>query len=247
LDSGRNGRAGVIIVPTGKFMPVDKRRQGVYCINGYKIHVAGILYASPAKVVSMARGRPRTFNFDEALDRALDVFWRKGYEGATLPDLTEAMGINRPSLYAAFGNKEELFRKALERYAEGPAAFVRHALSEPTARKVAESLLFGEIDLLCNPKTPRGCFAVQAALACGDEAECVREELCARRKSLELAIRRRFQKARNERDLPATADPAALAGFLATVTHGLAVQAAGGATRRELKRVAKMALAAWPE
>jgi len=195
----------------------------------------------------MPRGRPRAFNVDEALDRALDVFWRKGYEGATLPDLTEAMGINRPSLYAAFGNKEELFRKAIDRYAEGPAAFVRQALEQPTARQVAESLLFGEIDLLCNPKTPRGCFAVQAALACGDEAECVRDELCVRRKSLEMTIRRRFQQARKEGDLPASADPAALAGFLAAVTHGLAVQAAGGATRKELKRVAQMALAVWPD
>ncbi|MGD9636056.1 MAG: TetR/AcrR family transcriptional regulator [Pirellulales bacterium] len=194
----------------------------------------------------MARGRPRTFNADEALDRALDVFWRKGYEGATLPDLTEAMGINRPSLYAAFGNKEELFRKALDRYMEGPASFVRQALEEPTAREVAEALLFGNIELLCDPKTPRGCFAVQAALACGDEAECLREELCARRKSLEMAIRRRFQRARNEGDLRAGADPAALAGFLSAVTHGLAVQAAGGATRKELKRIAETALAAWP-
>lgn len=194
----------------------------------------------------MPRGRPRAFNPDEALDRALDVFWRKGYEGATLPDLTEAMGINRPSLYAAFGNKEELFRKAMDRYAEGPAAFVRRALEQPTARKVAESLLFGEIELLCDPKTPRGCFAVQAALACGDEGECVREELCARRKSLELTIRRRFQKAKREGDLPANSDPGALAGFLAAVTHGLAVQAAGGATRKELMRVAEFALAAWP-
>jgi AcrR family transcriptional regulator len=187
------------------------------------------------------------FDADTALDRALDVFWRKGYEGATLPDLTEAMGINRPSLYAAFGNKEQLFRKALDRYAEGPASFVRQALDEPTARKVAEALLFGEIDLLCNPKTPRGCFAVQAALACGDEAECVREELCARRKSLELEIRRRFKKAQSAGDLPKSADPAALAGFLAAVTHGLAVQAAGGATRKELKRVADLALTAWPK
>lgn len=195
----------------------------------------------------MPRGRPRTFCTDEALDRALDVFWRKGYEGATLPDLTEAMGINRPSLYAAFGNKESLFRKALDRYAEGPASYVRKALDEPTARQMAESLLFGGIELLCDPKTPRGCLAVHGALACGDEAENVREELCARRKSLELAVRRRLQKARAEGDLPQRVDPAALAGFLTAVAHGLAVQAAGGAGRKELKRVAEIALAAWPK
>jgi AcrR family transcriptional regulator len=193
------------------------------------------------------RGRPRTFDADQALDRALDVFWRKGYEGATLPDLTEAMGINRPSLYAAFGNKEELFRKVLDRYAEGPASYVGEALAEPTARKVAERLLYGAVELLCDPKTPCGCLAVHGALACGDEGEQVKQELCARRKSFELAVRRRFQKARAEKDLAATADPAALAGFLTAVTHGLAVQAAGGARRKELKRVAEMALRVWPK
>src|SRR5207237_3295974 len=97
-------------------------------------------------------GRPRAFDVDEALDQALRVFWRKGYEGASLPDLTKAMGINRPSLYAAFGNKESLFRKALERYVEGPAAYVRRALTEPTARAVAKRLLSGAIDLLTDPR-----------------------------------------------------------------------------------------------
>src|SRR3954463_3624794 len=94
-----------------------------------------------------ARGRPRKFDADQALDAALAVFWRKGYEGASLPDLTEAMGINRPSLYAAFGNKEELFRRAVDRYVEGPACFLRKALAEPTARAAAERLLAGGIEL----------------------------------------------------------------------------------------------------
>ena len=118
----------------------------------------------------MPRGRPREFDVDEALDRALEVFWRKGYEGASLPDLTEAMGINRPSLYAAFGSKEDLFRKALARYAEGPTAYACEALKAPTARAVVERLLAGTANLLSDPRNPRGCFAVQGALACGEEA-----------------------------------------------------------------------------
>src|SRR5213595_1538691 len=111
-------------------------------------------------------GRPRAFDVDEALDQALKVFWRKGYEGASLPDLTRAMGINRPSLYAAFGNKQALFRKAMARYAEGPASYLREALEAPTARAVFERLLEGGIKMVANPRQPRGCLAVQGALAC---------------------------------------------------------------------------------
>src|SRR5438046_9448921 len=107
---------------------------------------------------TMPRGRPRTFDVDKALDRALNVFWRKGFEGASLPDLTRAMRINRPSLYAAFGNKEQLFRKALDRYAEGPARYVREALEESTARAVAQQLLRGTIDLATDRRHPRGCL-----------------------------------------------------------------------------------------
>src|SRR3989441_4990422 len=99
----------------------------------------------------MPRGRPRTFDTDKALDKALKVFWRKGYEGASLPDLTAAMGINRPSLYAAFGNKEALFKKAVERYSTGPAGFFSQALAQPTARAVVERLLKGGIDMVANP------------------------------------------------------------------------------------------------
>src|SRR5271165_4690093 len=116
----------------------------------------------------MPSGRTRQFDVDEALDRALEVFWARGYEGATLPDLTSAMGINRPSLYAAFGNKEELFRKVLDRYAKGPACYLREALEEPRARGVAERLLNGTIDAVTDRKNPRGCLMVQGALACGE-------------------------------------------------------------------------------
>jgi AcrR family transcriptional regulator len=191
-------------------------------------------------------GRPREFDADKALDRALKVFWRKGYEGASLPDLTKAMGINRPSLYAAFGNKEALFRKAMERYIEGPAGHVAEALREPNARAVVERLLRGSIDLVTDPRNPRGCFMVQGALACGDTAARVRREMVKRRDAGVAALRERFERAVAEGDLPSDANPADLARFVATLMHGLAVQAAGGATREELKRVAKIALKSWP-
>ena len=194
----------------------------------------------------MAIGRPRAFDIEKALDRALQVFWRKGYEGTSVSDLTKAMGINRPSLYAAFGNKEALFRKALERYTEGPAAYMRTALDEPTARAVVERLLRGVVDLLTDPGTPRGCLAVQGALACGDAADAVREELIARRAAGEAALRQRLERAIADGDLPADADAADLARYVTTVSQGMAVQAAGGASREELQRVVEMALRAWP-
>jgi len=194
----------------------------------------------------MATGRPREFDLDQALDRALSVFWHKGYEGATLPDLTRAMGINRPSLYAAFGNKEALFRKALDRYAAGPASHVVAALHQPTARAVVERLWYGAIEMATNPQNPAGCLLVQGALVCGDAADAVRRDVAARRAAGVAALRRRLQRAIAERDLPADANPADLARYVATVTYGLAVQAAGGASRAQLRRVARLALRAWP-
>ena len=194
----------------------------------------------------MPRGRPREFDVEKALDRALKVFWRKGYEGASLPELTRAMGINRPSLYAAFGNKEGLFRQALDRYAEGPAAYVREALNEPTARAVAERLLGGALDLATDRRNPRGCLMVQGALACGEAAESIRKELAARRAATEAAVCRRFERAVAEGDLPTDSDPAGLAAVLMAILHGMAVQAAGGAKREQLRRVMALALRAWP-
>lgn len=191
-------------------------------------------------------GRPRGFDADQALDRALQVFWRKGYEGASLADLTKAMGINRPSLYAAFGNKQNLFCKVLDRYFDGPAAYVREALSQPKARTAIERLLQGTADSLTNPHNPRGCLAVQGALACSKETNSIRRELSSRRKAGEVEIYRRLKRAKAEGDLPSTANPAELARFIATIMQGMAVQAAGGASRRELQQVIQTALRAWP-
>jgi AcrR family transcriptional regulator len=192
-------------------------------------------------------GRPRAFDIDKALERALRVFWEKGYEGSSLSDLTEAMGINRPSLYAAFGNKEALFRKALARYVEETMAFVRDAINEPTACGVAEHLLRSAADMVTNPHNPRGCLTVRGALSSGEEADSIRLELALRRSEGEALIRKRLERAKREGELPPGANPADLARYLATVYQGMSVQAAGGATREQLRRVAETAVRAWPK
>src|SRR5438067_2207690 len=210
-----------------------KACQGIYLLIGMKSETA----AAP-------RGRPRAFDADVALERAMHVFWAKGYEGASLSDLTQAMRINRPSLYAAFGNKEQLFRKVLDRYMDGPVAYFGKALVVPKARDVVEKIFLGTARMADDPRIPAGCLLVQGALACGDAS--VRKEVAARRATAENALRRRLQRAKREGDLPKNADPAELAHYVMTVVRGMAVQSAGGASHDQLRRVAQIALRAWP-
>ena len=168
-------------------------------------------------------GRPRAFDPNVALDRAMHVFWAKGYEGASLSNLTRAMRINRPSLYAAFGNKEQLFGKVLDRYMSGPLAWFGKALALPKARNVVEQIFLGTARMAEDPRAPAGCLLVQGALACGNAS--ARKEVAARRAAAEVALRRRLQRAKGEGDLPKNANPAELAGYVMTVIRGMAVQA----------------------
>ncbi len=191
-------------------------------------------------------GRPRGFDADEALERAMVVFWEQGYEGASLADLTGAMGITKTSMYAAFGNKEELFRKALDRYAEGPAAYAAKTLVLPTAREVATAFLAGSVAASTRPGCPAGCLGVQGSLAAGEAGRTIRDVLAEWRDGGRLHLRGRFQRAVDEGDLPPDADPGLLARYVMTVANGIAVQAAGGAGHDELQRVADAALRNWP-
>jgi AcrR family transcriptional regulator len=191
-------------------------------------------------------GRPREFDVDAALDKALKLFWRKGYEGTSLSDLTATLGITRPSLYAAFGNKEELFRKALDRYEAEVGGYIALALASATARGVAEQLLRSAADAQTGRGHAPGCLMVQSSLACGDESQPLREETLARRATVLTALTRRFERAKAQRDLPSDSDPAALARYLTAVINGMAVEASGGASRADLERVIEMALSAWP-
>src|SRR5258707_4028105 len=154
-------------------------------------------------------GRPRSFDPDTALDRAMHVFWAKGYEGASLSNLTRAMRINRPSLYAAFGNKEQLFEKVLDRYMDGPVAFFGKALAAPKARDVVEEIFYGTAGMTDDPRIPAGCLMVQGALACGDAS--VREEVAARGAASEVALRHRLSRAKRGADLSQNTGPTELA------------------------------------
>jgi AcrR family transcriptional regulator len=217
-----------------KIRPWTKARQVIYLPIGMK-----------SNTTQITRGRPRAFDPDVALERAMHVFWANGYKGAALSDLTRAMRINRPSLYAAFGNKEQLFRKVLDRYMDGPVAYFGKALATPKARDVVDQILLGTARMADDPRIPAGCLMVQGALACGDGP--VRKEVAARRAAAEVALRRRLQRAKREGDLPKDSDPAELAHYVMTVMRGMAVQSAGGASGDQLRRVAQIALRAWPK
>jgi AcrR family transcriptional regulator len=195
----------------------------------------------------MAGGRPRAFDEETALDRALEVFWRQGYEGTGISDLTKAMGINNaPSLYNAFGNKEQLFRKVLDRYADGPARYISEAFGRPTARAAVETLLHGAADATTHPDHPRGCITVQGALVCSPGAEGARDELVARRAAGEAALRERLRRARSDGELPAGTDTDGLARYFTTIYQGIAVQAAGGTSREHLHQIVDTAMTVWP-
>jgi len=192
------------------------------------------------------RGRPREFCTDTALAAALGVFWSKGYDGASMADLTEAMGINKPSLYAAFGNKEQLFRRALDLYEAEKLAYTREALTEPTARRVAEYYLRGAVEAQTSSCGPKGCMGVISAAACGSEGSSIKADIMQRRASSHAALVERFRRASAEGDLPGHVDPEALTLFMCTLLQGMAVLAGGGAARADLERVVDTSLMVWP-
>ncbi|WP_213807197.1 TetR/AcrR family transcriptional regulator [Granulicella sp. dw_53] len=189
-------------------------------------------------------GRTREFDVDTAIEVAAKLFWEKGYEGTSLADLTGGMGINPPSFYIAFKSKAALFRLVLQRYREQYLGFAAQALEEKTARAVAERLLFGYADLLSSPDHPPGCLAMNSAwIADGDG---IREELKEHREFRKKALRKRFQKAIAEDDLPVGTSAEALANYVMVVAWGMALEGQGGAGRRELRALARSAMNAWP-
>jgi AcrR family transcriptional regulator len=193
----------------------------------------------------MPGGRPRGFDEDAALDAAMRLFWQQGYDATGVADLTRTMGITPPSLYASFGNKDQLFRRAVDRYVSGPAAHLADAFQRPTARETAEQLLRGMIALAAGDDTPHGCLTVQGALTPSQRNRGVYEDLAARRRAGEALLARRFEQADPDQ-LPPGQAPEALARYLFALSYGLAVQAAGGAPATELHQVVDVVMSQWP-
>ncbi len=185
------------------------------------------------------RGRPQKFVNDDALHQAIEVFWAHGYEGTSLTNLTDALNMNRPSIYAAFGNKQTLFSLSLQTYIDEQLVFVDEAVKQETLSEVIEMLFSKQIDLLTKKK--RGCMLVQAALSCGEETQAIKDELTEQRKLLEGKLRKRFQRAQLKKDTSSSESPAAAAKYITTIYQGLSVQAASGATKKELTEVAELA------
>ena len=191
-------------------------------------------------------GRPRAFDSEAALDAALSVFWERGYEGTSLADLTKAMGINKPSLYAAFGDKADLFRKAVDRYLSRQTVLWEQAFHEPTARRAVEVILNAAADSLTSGQNPRGCLLVQSALTCSEESNCIKEELAMRRADSDSMLRAHLARAKEKGELLPDVDVSALSRYFSTVLRGMSVEASGGATRKDLQNVIDLAMKAWP-
>jgi AcrR family transcriptional regulator len=194
----------------------------------------------------LAMARPRVFDEAEVIDRAMEVFWRHGYEGASMAELTKAMELNSPSIYAAFGSKRGLFDAVLNRYRERRAKHREYILAADTAREMAERLLFGAIEWLVDPKEPRGCLLIQAGLSTGVNNEDVPRAIINQRSVTRDLLTKRLKRAQAEGDLPADSDPAALARYLQMAFNGLALQAAEGMSAAKLRESAERALIGWP-
>jgi AcrR family transcriptional regulator len=186
--------------------------------------------------------RPREFDIDEALDRALDVFWQYGYEGTSLTQLTEAMGIGRPSLYAAFGDKRQLFERVIDRYNEGTPSDKKAALELPTVREVVTAYLHLSVEGVTSSSHPHGCLVVQSATRCSPEHADVAESVAARRREGVKALQQRFERGAKEGDPTAVIDPEQLSLLVATLTEGLAVRASDGVAAGTLHQVVDVAL-----
>lgn len=200
-----------------------------------------------SKTTIKTLGRPRKFDKELALDSAMKLFMQKGYEATSLTDITEALGINRPSVYAAFGNKEALFAQALGRYIQGPIAYLGEVLSEKTSRDVVRELLMKSVELIVSAaEQPRGCLAVQSSISSELAVAGIQQHILNGLRQIENNIKNRFDRAIEEGDLPEDTNSWLLTKYVTTLHKGLSIQASNGTTEEELRGIVEIALKCWP-
>jgi len=200
------------------------------------------------KPSNRARGRPRGFDRDQVLDRAMHLFWERGYEATSISELTEAMGITPPTLYTFFGDKKQLFSAVVDRYQAGPGCFAARAFcEEPTAERAIRRLLTEAVISFSNPRGPRGCLVVLGATNCSVESTAVFEDLADRRRAAERAVRDRIHAGKAAGELKESADADALAGKVTATLLGLAIMARDGTPRKKLLRVVEEFMRSWPK
>lgn len=192
------------------------------------------------------RGRPRAFDRAEALQKAMLLFWEKGFQGTAMSELTAAMGINAPSLYACFGSKEALYREAMALYEAGDGAELAAAIAAaPTAREAIGTYLMRSAALFSRPDKPTGCMVVLSVVHAAGTSEEAGRALRDARTEMQGVLEARLRGALASGELSA-GDPAAIAAFYCTVQQGMSIRARDGASRAELEAVAQGAMAAWP-
>ncbi|MFE6778110.1 TetR/AcrR family transcriptional regulator [Streptomyces sp. NPDC057702] len=196
---------------------------------------------------AVKRGRPRSFDRDAALRAATIEFWDRGFEAVSIADLTRAMGVKAPSLYAAFGDKKTLFEEAIESYVRDFGGYRDRALEEePTARRAVARLLHEAATWHTLPGYPRGCMLISAATNCTSQSAEIAQGLAERRSEGLAEVERRIDADVAAGILPAETDAHALAVYYTVVLHGMAQQARDGADQAMLETVAHTAMTAWP-
>ena len=198
------------------------------------------------KAPRKARGRPRSFDRDAALAAAMAVFREKGFEATSITDLTEAMGINPPSLYSAFGDKEKLFLEAIDSYSQRRGESCPYA-DEPTARGAVEKLLTYVAQDLTDSSHPRGCLMMMAATTAANTSPALQRVITQKRHGARESLRQRIRRGISEGDVPAGTDATALADFYSTILTGMSLQARDGASRRSLLAIVQQAMSIFPK
>ena len=192
-------------------------------------------------------GRPRSFDRDKALRAVLLLFWKQGFDGTSYTELTAATGMSKPTIYATFGDKIELFRKAMVLYAEQSLEVYERALAQPTAREAVEACLRLARGLNARADEPQVCFLVQGALTGSADTQELRDEVSLLQRQATQLLQKRLEQGKHKGELPSTANTRVMAEYFTSVVTGLSVQAATGASRRDLSQVVEMAMAAWPD